>query len=158
VTACFKMATEVKFEDTVTYRLARVTTHIAMPWSATWQASGCTADSVVLIELWRQDGVRQIDIADRLNLSAPTINKILKGLAEINLITSSREQGDARSTRVFLTDKGRKIRSQVSAHGSSSKRVPVGADGYGALILPDLLGKLHAAYTGQTTKMNDRRS
>jgi DNA-binding MarR family transcriptional regulator len=145
------MATEVKFEDTVTYRLARVTTAYRNALERHLAGIGLHGGQVfVLIELWRQDGVRQVDIADRLNLSAPTVNKILKGLAEINLITSSREQGDARSTRVFLTDKGRKIRVQVSAQWLELESEYLsGLTDTERLILPDLLGKLHSAYTGR---------
>ena len=103
------MASEVKFEQTVTYRLARVTTAYRNALERHLAGAGLHGGHVfVLIELWRKDGVRQVDIASRLNLSAPTINKILKGLSEINLITTSRERDDARSSRVFLTEKGRK--------------------------------------------------
>ena len=104
----------------------------------------------VLIELWRKDGVRQVDLASRLNLSAPTINKILKGLSEINLITTSRERDDARSSRVFLTEKGRKIRAEVAeAWLELESEYLSGLTDTERLILPDLLGKLQSAYTGQ---------
>lgn len=67
----------------------------------------------VLIELWKEDGLRQIDLAKRLGVAAPTINKMLKGLGEINLIEIERVQGDGRSTRIFLTEKGYSIRRDV---------------------------------------------
>lgn len=150
IITCYKMAAEVKFEDTVTYRLARVTTAYRNALERHLASVGLHGGQVfVLIELWRQDGIRQVDIAAGLNLSAPTINKILKGLAEINLITSSREQDDARSTRVFLTDKGKKIRSQVAEQWLEleSEYLSKLTDTE-RLILPDLLAKLQSAYTG----------
>ena len=140
----------MKFEDTVTYRLARVTTAYRNALERHLAAVDLHGGQVfVLIELWRQDGIRQVDIATRLNLSAPTINKILKGLAEINLITSSREKDDARSSRIFLTENGRKIRSQVAAQWLEleSEYLSKLTDTE-RLILPDLLGKLQSAYTG----------
>jgi DNA-binding MarR family transcriptional regulator len=145
------VATELKFEETVTYRLARVTTAYRNALERHLSRVGLHGgQAFVLIELWRQDDVRQVDIAARLNISAPTINKILKGLSEINLIKTARERDDARTTRVFLTDKGRKIRAEVadewleleSEYLSSLTETE-------RLILPDLLGKLQAAYTGQ---------
>jgi len=146
------MATQVRFEDTVTYRLARVTTAYRNALERHLANVDLHGGQVfVLIELWRQDGIRQVDIAERLNLSAPTINKILKGLSEINLITSSREQDDGRSTRVFLTDKGRKIRAQVAEQWLELESEYLsGLTDTERLILPDLLGKLQAAYTGRT--------
>ena len=67
----------------------------------------------LLVELWKEDGLRQIDLAKRLSLAAPTVHKMLKGLIEINLITCSRQDADARSTRVFLTDLGYRMRDEV---------------------------------------------
>src|SRR2546423_8432854 len=145
------MPAEVRFEDTVTYRLARVTTAYRNALERHLAPVGLHGGQVfVLIELWSQDGIRQVDIADRLNLSAPTINKILKGLAEINLIDREREQGDARSTRVFLTDKGKKIRAEVAEQWLELESEYLsGLTDTERLILPDLLGKLQAAYTGR---------
>ena len=145
------MAGEVKFEDTVTYRLARVTTAYRNALERQLAGVGLHGGQVfVLIELWRQDGVRQVDIADRLNLAAPTINKILKGLSEINLVRRSREQDDARSTRVFLTEKGRKIREEVAAQWLELESEYLsGLTETERLVLFDLLGKLQSAYTGR---------
>jgi DNA-binding MarR family transcriptional regulator len=146
------MAAEVKFEDTATYRLARVTTAYRNALERHLAGVGLHGGQVfVLIELWHQDGIRQVDIATRLNLSAPTINKILKGLAGINLIKTSRERDDARSTRVFLTDKGQKIRAEVAAAWLELESEYLsGLTDTERLVLPDLLGKLHSAYTGRS--------
>lgn len=146
------MPNEVSFEDTVTYRLARVTTAYRNALERHLAVVGLHGGQVfVLIELWRDDGLRQVDIAARLNLSAPTINKILKGLSEINLIETVRERDDARSSRVFLTDKGQKIRSQVAAAWLELESEYLsGLTDTERLILPDLLAKLQAAYTGRT--------
>jgi len=148
------MASELKFEETVTYRLARVTTAYRNALERHLAGAGLHGGQVfVLIELWSQDGLRQVDIASRLNLSAPTINKILKGLSEINLIKTSRERDDARSTRIFLTEKGQKIRSDVAAAWVELESEYLsGLTETERLILPDLLAKLHSAYTGQTNE------
>ena len=145
------MAADLKFEDTVTYRLARVTTAYRNALERHLANVGLHGGQVfVLIELWRQDGIRQVDIAARLNLSAPTINKILKGLSEINLIKTSREKDDARSTRVFLSEKGRKIRAEVADEWLELESEYLSTlTETERLILPDLLGKLQSAYTGQ---------
>lgn len=145
------MAEHMKFEDTVTYRLNRVVTAYRNALERHLAPAGLHGGQVfVLFELWREDGLRQVDIADRLNLSAPTVTKILKGLAEINLIRREREQGDARSSRVFLTDKGLSIRSEVAAQWLELESEYLsGLTDTERLILPELLGKLQAAYTGK---------
>src|SRR5262245_3590020 len=94
------MASHIKFEDTVSYLLGKVTTAFRNSLERHMGEIGLHGGQIfVLLELWKKDGLRQIDIAKRLSLSAPTINKMLKGLIEINLVTRSRIDNDARSTR-----------------------------------------------------------
>ena len=84
------MATRITFEDTVSFLLAKVTTAFRNSLERHMGAIGLHGGQIfVLLELWKQDGLRQIDLAKRLNLSAPTVNKMLKGLIEINLVTRS---------------------------------------------------------------------
>jgi len=147
----------INFEDTATYKLARVTTAYRNALERHLGVIGLHGGQVfVLFELWKQDGLRQVDIAARLNLSAPTINKILKGLTEINLVTSSREEDDARSTRVFLTDQGRAIKKDVATQWIELESEYLSGLTYTErLILPDLLGKLKIAYTGASETDED---
>jgi MarR family transcriptional regulator, organic hydroperoxide resistance regulator len=144
------MAT-IRFEDTVSYLLARVSTAFRSSLERRMGEIGLHGGQVfMLFELWRQDGLRQVDIADRLNLSAPTVNKMLKGMIDVNLVTRSRLDDDARSTRIYLTDMGRAIRQQVEAQwleleeGSLSDLTETER-----LVIFDLLGKLKTTYTGK---------
>src|SRR6185295_17969986 len=106
----------IKFEDTVSYLLAKVTTAFRNSLERHMGEIGLHGGQIfVLFELWKQDGLRQVDIADRLNLSAPTVNKMLKGLIEINLVTRARLDDDARSTRIFLTVRGAEMREEVES-------------------------------------------
>jgi DNA-binding MarR family transcriptional regulator len=66
-----------------------------------------------MMELWKTDGQRQIDLAARVNLSPPTVNKILGGLLENDFVTRARYEDDARSTRIFLTPKGVQVREAL---------------------------------------------
>jgi DNA-binding MarR family transcriptional regulator len=147
----------INFEDTATYKLARVTTAYRNALERHLGVIGLHGGQVfVLFALWKQDGLRQVDIAARLNISAPTINKILKGLTEINLVTNAREQDDARSTRVFLTDQGRDIKKDVAAQWLELESEYLsGLTDTERLILPDLLGKLKIAYTGSGDSEDD---
>ena len=67
----------------------------------------------LLLELWQNDGRRQTDLAEAMQLTAPTVNKILGGLLDAGLVVRERLDGDARSTRIYLTEDGRAIRDAV---------------------------------------------
>ncbi len=67
----------------------------------------------VLIELWKSDGVSQIDLANHLKLSPPTINKMVKSLAQNGFIDCRKCESDGRLMRVFLTQKGVEILPEV---------------------------------------------
>lgn len=67
----------------------------------------------VLLHLWEQEGLTQIQIAKELNLSAPTVHKMIKSLMYRNYIECRQCQDDARQIRVFLTTKGMNIKESV---------------------------------------------
>ena len=144
------MATQIKFEDTVSYLLAKVSTAFRNSLERRMGEIGLHGGQIfVLFELWQQDGLRQIDIAKRLNLSAPTVNKMLKGLIEVNLVTRSRLDDDARSTRIFLTDRAFSIREEIEAQWLElEENILSGLTETERLVLFELLGKLRSVYTG----------
>src|SRR6185436_8147539 len=144
------MSEPIIFEDTVSFRLARVTTAFRNALERYMGQIGLHGGQVfVLLELWKQDGLRQIDIAERLNLSAPTVNKMLKGLIEINLVTRSRIDDDARSTRIFLTESGLDMRQEIEAQWLElEENCLSGLTETERLVLFELLGKLRSTYTG----------
>ena len=146
------MAEPITFEDTVSFRLARVTTAFRNALERYMGQIGLHGGQIfVLLELWKQDGLRQVDIADRLNLSAPTVNKMLKGLIEINLVTRNRLEDDARSTRIFLTQRGIDIREEIEVQWHELEEYCLmGLTETERLVLFELLGKLRSSYTGRS--------
>lgn len=151
------LATRIIFEDTVSFMLAKVTTAFRNALERHMGEIGLHGGQVfVLLELWKQDGLRQIDLATRLNLSPPTVNKMLKGLIEINLVTRSRSDGDARSTRVFLTKKGISIRGDIETQWHELEESCLsGLTETERLVLFELLGKLRNTYTGREDASDD---
>ena len=145
------MESHIKFEDTVSYLLAKVTTAFRNSLERQMGAIGLHGGQIfVLLELWKQDGLRQIDLAKRLNRSAPTVNKMLKGLTEINLVTRSRLENDARSTRIYLTKRGFEIREEIEEQWRElEENCLLGLTEGERSILVELLGKLRSAYTGR---------
>ena len=151
------MTSRIKFEDTVSYLLAKVTTAFRNSLERHMGEIGLHGGQIfVLLELWKQDGLRQIDIATRLNLSAPTVNKMLKGLIEINLVTSSKIDKDKRPKRIFLTEKGFDIRQEVEEQWLElEESCLTGLTEGERSILVELLGKLRNAYTGREEESDD---
>lgn len=143
---------EIEYEKTASYLLARVATAYRNALENHMARVDLHSGQVfVLMELWKKDGLRQVDIAERLNLRPPTVNKMLKGLIEIKLVTRQSIAGDKRSTRIFLTDKGWDARIEVSAQWLELEAEYMsGLSETERLILIDLLGKLRNAYTGRS--------
>lgn len=67
----------------------------------------------ILFELWNSDCLSQIEIAKNLNLSAPTINKLVKGLKQSGFIEMTRSETDTRVVNVYLTEKGKSVKSEI---------------------------------------------
>jgi len=96
------MAELIKFESTVSFLLAKVSTAFRNSLERRMGEIGLHGGQIfVLFELWKKDGQRQVDLAKQLDIAAPTINKMIKGLIDINLVERARYDDDGRSTRIF---------------------------------------------------------
>ncbi len=69
---------------------------------------------MVLIELWREDGLRGGELAERLGVEPPTVTKMLRRLEGCGLVRRRQDPEDARSFRVYLTDEGRSLEEPVT--------------------------------------------
>ena len=65
------------------------------------------------MELARQDNVTQLDLVKATHLKAPTVSVSLQKMERDGLVTRKQDQEDLRAIRVFLTDKGREIDTQI---------------------------------------------
>lgn len=68
---------------------------------------------LVLAQLWREDDLRQSELAERLAVEPPTVTKVLKGMQRAELITRGQDSEDGRAVRVRLTERGRSLREPV---------------------------------------------
>ena len=69
---------------------------------------------MVLIELWKTDGLRGGELAERLGVEPPTVTKMLRRLERCGLVSRRQDREDARSFRVYLTDEGRSLQEPVA--------------------------------------------
>src|SRR5688572_1346742 len=156
------MAALIKFEDTVSYRLGRVTTAFRTSLEKCMGQIELRdgylhgGQVFLLFELWNQDGIRQRDLAERLALAAPTVNKMVNALVKQGLVTCSRLEDDARSTRIFLTKRGVEIRNAIERQWVDLEESCLsGLTETERLILHDLLGKLKSTYTGREDEADE---
>ncbi len=134
----------MKFEESISYLLAKISvSHQNLVETAAMGAGLHRGQAFVLFELWKKDGQRQIDLATNLGLSPPTVNKTLGGLLENDFATRGKYENDERSTRIFLTQKGRDVREDLIGQWELlEERITGGLTDTEALMLQQLLAKL----------------
>ncbi len=67
----------------------------------------------ILFVLWEQDGRTQREISERLMSTPATVTVILQRMEKSGFIIRKPDRHDLRVSRVYLTDKGKEIRSAV---------------------------------------------
>lgn len=137
----------MKISESISYRLARVATSHRTALEKSMNAIGLHGGQVfVLFELWKTDGMRQVDLASRLEVAPPTINKTLGGLIETGFVLRTKVDDDARSTRIFLTERGAAVEPEVREQWHQlEERLLGGLTETEVLVLHQLLGKLGPA-------------
>ena len=60
--------------------------------------------------LWRQDGIKQRELAELVGLMQPTTVNALQNMRDAGLVRMEADRTDARAVRIHLTDKGRRLK------------------------------------------------
>lgn len=141
----------MKIEGTVSFLLARVSTAFRNALERNMSAVGLHSGQVfVLLELWKRDGQRQVDLAARLGVTTPTINKMLVGLIDTGLVRRVRLENDNRATRIFLTESGASLKEPVETQWHELEENTVaGLTEAERLIIFELLNKMRNLYSGE---------
>lgn len=139
----------MEIENSVSFLLAKLgISHRNLIERAAVEIGLHSGQIFVLMELWKRDGQRQIDLATKLGLAAPTVNKMLGSLIESDFVTRGKYEDDARSTRVFLTPKGMNVRKEVEGQWERLEAETVESlTDTESLMLKQLLEKMLAAGT-----------
>jgi DNA-binding MarR family transcriptional regulator len=137
----------MKIEDSVSYLLAKLTvSHRNLLEKSVTEVGLHSGQVFVMMELWKKDGQRQVDLAEKLNLAPPTVNKILGGLLEADFVKRAKYEDDARSTRIFLTEKGTEVKAALEKRWAELEvQTTEGMTQTEALILKQLLQKMMGA-------------
>jgi DNA-binding MarR family transcriptional regulator len=67
----------------------------------------------LLQELWREDGITQRELIDRLSVEPPTVTGTVQRLEREGFLTRRPDESNRRIQRVYLTDAGRKLEGPV---------------------------------------------
>ena len=95
------------FENTVTYLLAKLSlAHRNLFERAAVGAGLHSGQAFVLLELWREDGQRQIDLAAMTSIDVSTLSRVVTRLVRMGLVTRTRSATNSREVVVRLTGKG----------------------------------------------------
>ena len=62
-----------------------------------------------MFELTQTPGISQTALAARLGVEQPTVAKAVARMARQGLVRTERDERDARTTRLFLTDRGAEL-------------------------------------------------
>ncbi|MCK1985737.1 MULTISPECIES: MarR family winged helix-turn-helix transcriptional regulator [Peribacillus] len=68
----------------------------------------------LLCKLWKEDGLTQVELCNKLNCEAPTVTNMVKALEKKELIIRRKDYDDKRITRIFLTDAGKNLEAPVN--------------------------------------------
>ncbi len=68
----------------------------------------------ILMHLSHHEGVKQSEIANKMNFSPPTVSVTVQKLEEGGYIERVPDEKDQRQFRIYLTDKGREMTGKIS--------------------------------------------
>jgi len=104
----------MNIENSLTYLLTQISTSHQNILQKVMNEIGLQRGQVfVLISLWKINGQSQIDLVNQLNLTAPTINKMVGNLIKNGFVECKKCSQDSRMMRVYLTEKSVQIKSAV---------------------------------------------
>ncbi len=100
---------------------------------------------IILFQLWQQDGLTQSELAQLLEVTAPTVTKMLRGLEAGCIVHRQPDSTDARVMRVYLTPKGRALQAPVTQLWAAvEQRMLAGISEPELLLLRRLLAQMRA--------------
>jgi len=76
----------------------------------------------VLRVLWEQEGLSQVDLAERMRVEKASLTSLLDAMERRKLIVRSRNSADRRKVNINLTAYGRSLKAQLLPYGVSINR------------------------------------
>jgi|HubBroStandDraft_2_1064218.scaffolds.fasta_scaffold328757_1 MarR family transcriptional regulator, organic hydroperoxide resistance regulator len=63
--------------------------------------------------LWQEEGLSQVELAQRMMVEKASLTAVLKAMASAGLITRIRNTEDRRKVNIYLTAAGRRLKSKI---------------------------------------------
>jgi DNA-binding MarR family transcriptional regulator len=76
----------------------------------------------VLRVLWEQEGLSQVDLAERMRVEKASLTGVLAAMERRKLIVRRRNSDDRRKVSINLTSRGRSLKAQLLPYGVSINR------------------------------------
>ncbi len=73
--------------------------------------------------LWEEDGLTQRELSQRVGMMEPTTVTALNGMEKRGYVRRVRNATDRRKVNIFLTEKGRALRTRLLPHAAEVNRV-----------------------------------
>jgi DNA-binding MarR family transcriptional regulator len=97
-----------------------------------------------LSRLWEEDGLTQVELARKMCVRPPTVNKMLTRLEAAGLVERRLDPDDNRFSRVYLTKKSRIVKQDVEqAFSKLEERVVANLSPEEQILLKRLLMQVH---------------
>jgi MarR family transcriptional regulator, organic hydroperoxide resistance regulator len=134
----------MNFNETLPFLFVQISTFYKVEIEKQLNEFGLHAGQIfILFELWKTDGLSQIELANNLQLSPPTINKMVKSLANNHFVISAADQKDGRVTKTYLTPRGAAVRPQVEEKWRQlEEKLIANLTATEQLVLSQLFGKI----------------
>ncbi len=131
-------------EETTGYLLAKVCRAHRGNVGALLSGVGLhVGQEMVLLELWKEDGLKGGELADRLGVEPPTITRTIRRMESCDFVERRPDPADARSFRIHLTEKGRALEEPVARiWEEAEKKALQNISPEEALVLRRLLARL----------------
>jgi len=102
-----------------------------------------TSQWSVLRVLWQEEGMSQVELAQRMMVEKASLTPVLESMANNRLIVRSRNSDDRRKVNIFLTARGRQLKNIVLPSGGKiNKKATRGMSAAEVDRLRDPLSKL----------------
>ena len=101
-----------------------------------------------LWHLWREDGLTQSQMVERMCVQPPTVSKMLDRLEKVGLVERRPDSEDSRISRVYLTEQGHRSQRPVrDVWTDLEQRIAAGLNVEERIVLRRLLLQVHENLT-----------
>ncbi|MES2414729.1 MAG: MarR family transcriptional regulator [Pseudomonadota bacterium] len=73
--------------------------------------------------LWQKDGLSQREIADRLGITEPSVQEMIRAMEKDGLVERHRDELDKRKVRIYLSAHAKKLRKPLLAISNEVNRI-----------------------------------